>query len=86
VTSGLLPGAASGVDVVAVAFGWFSAIRAGWCLTRGAFSGGSRRSRLRYRCSMNSGTGAFQGSWEWLASDPSLVGLSPSSRAICKCA
>src|SRR3990172_7116354 len=39
--------------------------------------------RFRYRRSMNSGRGTFQGSCRWLSSLPSLFGFRPSSRAIC---
>jgi len=48
-------------------------------------AGRSRPKRLRYMCSMKSGSGAFQLSCRWFASEPSLRGFSPSSRAIFKC-
>ena len=38
---------------------------------------------FRYRRSMNSGSGAFQGSCRWLSILPSFFGFRPSSRAIC---
>lgn len=44
--------------------------------------GCSRRKRLKYRCSMNSGSGIFHGCWQWLSSEPSLLGFRPSSRAL----
>ncbi len=49
-------------------------------------SGRSRPKRLKYRCSMNWGSGAFQGSCRWLSIDPSFLAFIPSSRAICTCA